>query len=144
MIARAASACAVAPAHRRRAMMPSVTLRGSSDTPITPVDATSTSSASQPSARAVFGGHQLRDRRPGVAGARVGAAAVDDDRARPAAARGEMLARDDHRRRDGEVRREHAGGARRRRRRDEQREIELAVRLDAAVRRPRRGSLPAP
>ena len=34
-------------------MIPDVTVRGSSDTPMTPVEATSTSSASQPRARAV-------------------------------------------------------------------------------------------
>ncbi len=54
-------------------------VRSSACTPITPVDATSTWSASQPSARGRRVGHLARVAQPGVAGARVGAAAVDDD-----------------------------------------------------------------
>ncbi len=78
-----------------------------------------------------FDGHHLRDAQAGVAGAGVGAAAVDDHRARAALRLGEVLARDDHGRRHGLVRGEHGRGAGDVIRRDES-EIELAVRLDAA------------
>ena len=54
-----------------------------------------------------LGGHQLGHLVPGVAGAGVGAAAVDDDGARAAAGRGEVRLRHEDRRRDGLVDGEH-------------------------------------
>jgi hypothetical protein len=53
MIACAASAWPDGLSASTAWMMPAETVRGSSETPMTPVEATSTSSASQPSARAV-------------------------------------------------------------------------------------------
>ena len=77
-------------------------------------------------------GHVARDLQPFVARARVGAPAVDDDGARHAARAREVLARDEHGRRLGAVGREDRG-RRRRRIRDEEREVRVAVRLDAGA-----------
>ncbi len=67
-------------------------------TPMTPVEATSTCSDRAADQARRFRRHVARNAQAGVAGAGIGAAAVDDDRARGAAGAREMLARDDDRR----------------------------------------------
>ena len=99
---------------------------------MTPVDATSTCSTGQPTSRGRLGRHLARDLQALVAGARVRAAAVDDDRPRDAAGPRKMLARDDDRRRLRAVGREHRG-RRRRAVRHEQREVEPPLALMPAL-----------
>ena len=74
--------------------MPDKTRSIGSFTPITPVLATSTSSGRQPMAAAVSVGHLYGMRQPVIPGASVGAAAVDDDGARPPIGSLEVLPRD--------------------------------------------------
>ena len=73
---------------------------------MTPVDATSTASAAQPSGAAVSAAIVSAFARPCGAGAGVGAAAVDDDGARHAVGPFEVLPRHEDRRRLREIRRE--------------------------------------
>ena len=58
---------------------------------MTPVEATSTCSGGQPTSARRLGRHLARVGHARVAGARVGAAAVDDDRARDAAGSAQVI-----------------------------------------------------
>ncbi len=77
-----------------------------------------------------LGAHQARHLETGRTGARVGAAAVDDNRAGASAGGLEVLARDEHRRGRREVRGEQAGG-RGGRRAGHNRQVECPAALDA-------------
>ena len=118
MMARiAASLPLAAQFARRRRNATRRLLSMSSGTPMTPVDATSTWSARSPRPRPRRAAMCTRHGQAGLAGAGVGAAAVDDDGRGHAAGLRQVLARHDDRRRDGLVRREHRRGRRRARRR---------------------------
>ncbi len=101
-------------------------------TPMTPVEATSTSSAEQPSAAAVRAAISCASAMPWRAGAGIGAAAVGDDRPRPPARRGQVGLRQEHRRRLRQVGREDRRRHGRRVAHDEG-QVVPAARLDAAV-----------
>ena len=101
-------------------------------TPITPVDATSTWSSRQPIAVAGELRHLLRIDHALRTSAGVGAAAIGHDRARAAVARSQVILAEIQRRRLGEIYGEHTRRARRRIA-DDQGEVGLAARLDAAM-----------
>ena len=132
MIARAAAAPPSAASAFTACGMPARILSILRLTPITPVEATSTWSSGQPTVAAVSLRHFVRIGHALRARARVGAAAVGDDRFRAAAARREVVLAEIDRRRLREIDREHAGGGRRSVA-DDQRQIRLAAGLDSAV-----------
>ena len=91
MMARAASAPPSRETRGAASAIPARSFAIGRRTPMTPVEATTTSSARQPTARATSSARLARVGEPRLAGAGVGAAGVDDDRAR--AAGGEVLPR---------------------------------------------------